>query len=394
MSAKLRYHAAPATLVLLAVVLALTVHGLLTLSGAEAANTQPNCGDTITTDTTLHEDLVNCPTNGIVIGADNVTLDLNGHTIDGDGTIHAHLEDVGVSILNHDGITVKDGSIRQFAQGFSADGVRDIRLLGVAASQNDRGGITVGAAARILIRDCSVNGTGRGAGLLVTEARGPGVEHDGPVRHARVVDSSFRHNGYGIRSFGTKDSVIKRNLLSDNRDTGIAWGSSGDRLMRNRIVRNETGIIVNGDHNVIARNRVSHSRRDGVRIGSGRGNLLARNVVAGAATGIRIAGQLAPPDHIEPAVNTVIRGNRLRQADDDGLLVEPTAKHTLLRHNSARHSQDDGFDVDDRTAKLSRNRADRNGDLGIEAVRGVNDGGGNVARHNGDRRQCVNVKCH
>ena len=142
---------------------------------------------------------------------------------------------------------------------------------------------------------------------------------------------------------------------------------------------------------MIARNRVSHSRGDGVGIDSGRGNLLARNVVDGAATGIRISRRTRPDTG---AVNNVIRGNRLRRADHDGLLVDLTAKHTLLRHNSARHSQDDGFDVNDRTTKLSRNRADRNGDLGIEAVRGVNDGGGNVAHHNGDPRQCANVTCH
>jgi hypothetical protein len=39
------------------------------------------CGDTITTDPTPDSDLVNCPNNGIMIGADNITLDLNGHTI-------------------------------------------------------------------------------------------------------------------------------------------------------------------------------------------------------------------------------------------------------------------------------------------------------------------------
>jgi hypothetical protein len=36
----------------------------------------------------------------------------------------------------------------------------------------------------------------------------------------------------------------------------------------------------------------------------------------------------------------------------------------------------------------------RNGDLGIEAVEGVIDGGGNRASENGDARQCVNVTCH
>ena len=143
---------------------------------------------------------------------------------------------------------------------------------------------------------------------------------------------------------------------------------------------------------MIARNRVSHSRLTGVGIANGSRNLLARNVVAGAATGIRLDGEFAPGRG--GAVHTVIRGNRLRRADDDGLLVALTAKHTLLRHNSARHAGDDGFDVNDPTTKLSRNGADRNGDLGIEAVLGVIDGGGNTARDNGDLRQCLNVKCH
>ena len=67
------------------VVLTATV-AVLAVSGTEASPARVKCGDTITTDTTLHKDLVNCPNNGIVIGADNVTLDLNGHLIDGDGT--------------------------------------------------------------------------------------------------------------------------------------------------------------------------------------------------------------------------------------------------------------------------------------------------------------------
>ena len=70
MPAKLRLHAASATFFSLAMILAIAVVGLVALTGAEAAD-QPKCGDTITADTTLHKDLVNCPNNGIVIGADD-----------------------------------------------------------------------------------------------------------------------------------------------------------------------------------------------------------------------------------------------------------------------------------------------------------------------------------
>ena len=56
------------------------------LGRRQALASHVGCGDTITADTTLDSDLVNCPNNGIVIGAEDVTLDLNGHRIDGDGT--------------------------------------------------------------------------------------------------------------------------------------------------------------------------------------------------------------------------------------------------------------------------------------------------------------------
>jgi hypothetical protein len=35
----------------------------------------------------------------------------------------------------------------------------------------------------------------------------------------------------------------------------------------------------------------------------------------------------------------------------------------------------------------------QNGDLGIEAVPGVIDGGGNKAKANGDAAQCTNISC-
>ena len=81
----------------------------------------------ITTDTTLDSDLVDCPNNGIVIGADDITLDLNGHTIDGDGQRSGRVPetdfcDVGVLNDRHDGFTLKDGSIRDFDFGVSWSG--------------------------------------------------------------------------------------------------------------------------------------------------------------------------------------------------------------------------------------------------------------------------------
>lgn len=82
-----RFRRSPRRMVARAMVLALLAAGFAVLGAGQALAGHVSCGDTITTDTTLHRDLVNCPSNGIVIGADNITLDLNGHTIDGDGAL-------------------------------------------------------------------------------------------------------------------------------------------------------------------------------------------------------------------------------------------------------------------------------------------------------------------
>ena len=84
---KVPFRSPPKTLVCKAMTLALVVAGFTVLGGGQALASHVGCGDTITTDTTLDSDLANCPNNGIVIGADNITLDLNGHTIDGDGAL-------------------------------------------------------------------------------------------------------------------------------------------------------------------------------------------------------------------------------------------------------------------------------------------------------------------
>jgi large repetitive protein len=54
---------------------------------------------------------------------------------------------------------------------------------------------------------------------------------------------------------------------------------------------------------------------------------------------------------------------------------------------------DDGVDVRSPTTRVRDNRADDNGDFGIDAVSGVVDLGGNTASGNGNPLQCRNVFC-
>ena len=139
---------------------------------------------------------------------------------------------------------------------------------------------------------------------------------------------------------------------------------------------------------MITGNRVSRGR-DGIRIEKGHDNLVAHNVVVASPN-------RHPPRDPEPFIggtHNVVRGNLVRGSRVDGFVVLKKDTHSLLFGNIAKGAGDDGFDVESRSAKLTSNRAVRNGDLGIEAVFGVIDGGGNIARHNGDPLQCTNIFC-
>jgi large repetitive protein len=364
------------------------------VSGGALAQTAPlSCGDTITVDATLDRDLRDCPNNGIVIGADDITLDLNGHTISGDGKpfkacSEREICDVGVLNDGHDGVTVRKGAVGQFDSGVLVGRARENRVLDISSSQNTSFGFVVFRSAQILVGD------GSGSRNIAPEGDGLGLfeSHD-----VRIVDNEFRRNpGPGIHVQASTDTLIKGNLISHS-SPGILLGGEAraDRADRNQVrgnhfVGNAAGVLLGrGNRNVIARNRFSRDG-DGIAIENARGNLVARNVILDARKSGIYLGLNDPPIG---GGDNVVRRNVVRRSGEDGFKVRSKDHHSLLIGNLARRSGDDGFDVESNSTKLVRNRAVGNDALGIEAVFGVIDGGGNLASGNGDPRQCVNVRC-
>ena len=380
----------------LAVPVVLLVLGCCLAVGAGPASaSHVSCGDIITSDTTLDSDLTNCPGNGIVIGADDITLDLNGHTIDGDGVLGCdefYACDFGVdNTAGHDGVTIENGSIREFATAVFVLDASDNRLRRLSASHNILGGLLLIAApgARIEHNSISANGlTTDQAGLIVFESS-----------EIRIDGNAVRDNGdIGMFLIGLSDSRVERNSLSGNPEAGMILDGSGNEVSGNRVSRNGDGLVVTGDSNIVVRNHVSDTTGCpdgcgfGISLEGGTGNLIAHNIVTRAReAGIRVAD--FESEGGPPAIDNVVRRNLVRDSEIDGLLVEATATDTLLERNIAIGAGDDGIDVDSAATTLTRNLLLRNGDLGIEAVPGVIDGGGNQAHGNGNPAQCTNISC-
>jgi parallel beta-helix repeat protein len=376
---------------------------LIALAVAPAAGhagvPQPGCGDTITVDTKLTRNLVNCPNNGLVIGADDITLDLNGHVIDGDDAEFADCPpdeacDIGVVDFDHRGVTISGGTVREFTFGALVVGGSDSRFARLDLSHHFFSGLLLAETS-----DSVVDGiTASDNGLTTDQA---GVDIFDSDHLALTGNSVFGNGDIGFFVSGLDDGRFEENSLGGNleRETGILLDHGNRNVFsHNRFSGNEDGIVVSGDGNTVTGNWLSgpldcpEECGFGIGVQGGTGNVVERNVVLGFhQAGIQVAAfeEFGGP----PTVGTTIRGNVVRGAAVDGLLVHATASDTLVEGNIAAAAGDDGIDVQNAATTLTRNLAVRNGDLGIEAVAGVTDGGGNRAFGNGNAAQCTNVAC-
>jgi hypothetical protein len=119
------------------------------------------CYQTVTTDAVLANDLT-CDSGvlesvGIELGASNIFLDLGGHTISG------HPSGIGVRAMNLEGVTIKNGTIKEHGVGMdivdtTVATVRDVYIVDLVEDDPDwfRMGTRITRSQDVLIRDCFV----------------------------------------------------------------------------------------------------------------------------------------------------------------------------------------------------------------------------------------------
>ena len=319
--------------------------------GGALAQTAPlGCGDTITADTTLDSDLTGCRSNGLVIGADNITLDLNGHTISGDGKPVRRCPrrqpcDIGVFNDRHGGVTVRNGSLRGFAVGVLVGGVRGNRLVELSSSRNQFFGYVIADSARTVIRDSSGNDnrlpTVTGWACSARTTCGSSATRSAETGSA----CTSRAHGQPDHAQRGRAQLRLRHLPGGRRQPGARQPQHSRRRYGNRRRA--------GQPQLIAGNRIPGGG-EGIAIEKGRRNVVARNVVVGVRhDGIRL-GIDNPPIG---STSTVVRRNVVIASGEDGFWVAESDRRALLIGNVARRSGDDGFDINSCSAQLRRNRA-------------------------------------
>jgi parallel beta-helix repeat protein len=326
---------------------------VLMIGAGPAIATAVVCGQVITQDTHVSNDLTNCPGDGLVIGAPNIKLDLGGHVIDG---IHNPAAAGIANRLGFANVKIEHGTVQEFGFG----------VLLVGATGNKVAHLTV-----------AHNSAGH-RGIVLQGSSGNKVEHN------KVFDTFD-----GIHLTASDNNRIRHNDVHDNLASAIVLivGSDTNRVDHNKTHDNPSWGITQdnaSNGNRYEHNKVFNNRIAGIEPFNSINLVIRKNKIYGNRIGIELFN----------TDTSTISGNKIRQNTLDGIHSFQGSTGNLFEKNHADRNGDDGIDIADAANTITRNHADRNTDLGIVAAPGNVDGGKNKAKHNGNPAQCVGVSCN
>lgn len=178
---------------------------------AWADETTVSCGQVITTSVKLANDLPNCPTTGpgLEVGAPNITIDLNGHTINSaPANTNPGIDNsptFGTS-PGHAEVKIKNGTITRFVNGI---------LLGTGANRNN--------IERILAIDNSFTG----------------INAENVDRLEVSKSNAFQNVNTGILLNSVNNARVERNVaLNNDFGIGLIGTGTGNLLHLNSVVNN------------------------------------------------------------------------------------------------------------------------------------------------------------
>lgn len=260
-----------------------------------------SCGQTILVSTNFDGNVGPCAT-GIVVGADNITLDLRGFTLSGNPTTG---EGAGIDLSGRTGVTVKNGGVTQFDAGVSITGgsrntVTDMKVTDNRGSfATDFGdGIAVFASNDNVITANQVrnNGPYDGIGLIASNRNLIDGNQITGNNQSPGSTAGIRLENVGLRA--SSFNTVTNNLVTTSAIFGIE-------------------VFAGGSNNVIKTNQVIGNTLDGITVfAGGNNNVIEGNVArSNRGSGIYIRG--AAGSFAAPANNQVLRNQSFGNAPFD-----------------------------------------------------------------------------
>lgn len=207
------------------VLLLLPVLYMIPVTAAQAAEIA--CGMVVTEDIVLDTNL-DCRglnSNGLLIGENDITVNLNGYTIAGDASAQAGVWDDG-----HFGITIKNGAIYGFSVGVLLRNSEDMAIEHLTMAHQAWESIFVEQTTDVRIEDIQIS--------LVYDASGnetSGITLVG-VEDAKLQDLNAEGSFYGVLSLGSNKVKVTDSSFTDIGHVGIRLVKNRDTVLENNRV--------------------------------------------------------------------------------------------------------------------------------------------------------------
>lgn len=289
------------------------------------------CGDTVTASTTLTGNLT-CAGNGLVVGANNITIDGGNYTITGDRGLY----DYGINNSSgYDSVTVKNLSVTNFNYGvylFNSSGstIQNItaysnRFYGIyllssnsntltnnTVYSNELTGIQLQGSSLNTLTNNTMSGNGNNLYIYTlgdlskynntinttNKVEGKSVyyfyNNDGTAGSPLIYDGNVLSNDIGMFWCISCDYVqIKNATLSTNNPIGVHFFNTSNSVIQNVTTNSNTitGIDISGSggsSNTLTNNTVSFNNT-GIALGSSSSTLTDNTVSSNSTIGISIS---------------------------------------------------------------------------------------------------------
>ena len=209
------------------------------------------CGATITTDFKLGNDLV-CPGDALFVNADDITVNLNGHSVTGLGA------GVGITVRMRHHVEIKGGYVAGFVTGMFISQSHHVTIKENRLTQNREAIFLIGTSNSVVKENVAWANQLRGVMLRPTTG---GIPSTGNL----VSENVLTDNPSGILVFGQSSNTLKENWISGSTFAALdltgTTGGTGNLIKENRLEWSAAGVRFgpgwNG--NSFVENRIAHN---------------------------------------------------------------------------------------------------------------------------------------
>jgi parallel beta-helix repeat protein len=271
------------------------------------------CGDTVTESCTFNSDLYCSLSNGLTVGADDVTIDGDGYRLINHFCL-SHWQPSGIKNDGHNNGAVMHLTVKKFYRGIylysHADGNK--------------------------IKGCTIDDNGYG--VYISNSKNnqllPIIREPLPPKYNYIVN-----NGKGIYLSDADDNLISHSYINDNRVEGISVYTSDDNRIEDSHINDNGyyGIYISyADDNRVEDNTIKNNGDDGIYMEYSEDNIVSDNQI----TQNNMHGV-----YIYSSSYNTITDNTANTNDGKGIYLKHSSDNNILTDNTA-NSNDAGIYLD------------------------------------------------